>query len=177
MQEPPEFSRPIDLRALPRQTLELVADQSERAGLARRFGIVRIDSLVATARIAEAAGHVEVEGRIAASLVQACAVSGDDFPVRLASDYRLRFVPEQDYEAMLADAGEEVELAGDDLDTIAYGGSSFDLGEAIAQTLALEIDPYAEGPGAQAARELYGLSTPEASGPFAALQALKNQQG
>lgn len=173
MQEPTEFSRPVDLRALPRHPLELTADATERAALARRFHIVSIDALSATATLTQDAAGVDVTGRIEAKLVQACAVSGDDFPVRVACDYRLRFLPEADYEAALADAGDEIELAGDDLDTIAYSGSTLDLGEAIAQTLALEIDPYAEGPRADAARADYGLSTPEANGPFAALQALK----
>ncbi|MAF62428.1 MULTISPECIES: DUF177 domain-containing protein [Pseudomonadota] len=176
MQEPTEFSRPVDLRAIPRQIVELSADEAERAALARRFDIVSIASLSATASIEERASGVDVSGRIEAALVQSCAISGEDFPVRIASDYRLRFVPEAEYEAALADAGEEIELSSDDLDTIAYSGSSIDLGEAIAQTLALEIDPYAEGPNADAARAEYGLSTPEASGPFAALQALKKGQ-
>lgn len=173
MQEPTEFSRPIDLRAMPRQIVEVSADAGERAALARRFAIVSIGALKASASFEERASGVDVSGRIEAELVQSCAISGEDFPVRIASDYRLRFVPEADYEAALAEGGEEIELSSEDLDTIAYSGSTIDLGEAIAQTLALEIDPYAEGPNADAARAEYGLSTPEASGPFAALQALK----
>lgn len=173
MQEPTEFSRPIDLRALPRHPLELTADTAERAALARRFNIVSIGALTATAVLTQDSVGVDASGKIEAKLVQACAVSGVDFPVRIACDYRLRFLPQADYEAALADAGDEIELAVDDLDTIAFTGSTLDLGEAIAQTLALEIDPYAEGPEADAARARYGLSTPEASGPFAALEALK----
>jgi uncharacterized metal-binding protein YceD (DUF177 family) len=177
MLPPPEFSRPVDLRALPRQQLELVANKAERAALADRFGIVAIGALKATVTLEEGAAGVDVTGRITAELMQSCAISGDDFPVRVSSQYHLRFVPEDDYEAAMQEAGDEVELAAGDLDTIAYSGSTLDLGEAIAQTLALEIDPYAEGPGAQAARDEYGLSTPEDSGPFAALKALKEQKG
>lgn len=168
-----EFSRPVDLRALPRKPVNLVANAAERAALARRFHIVAIGALKATAMLHEQASGIDVTGTITAELVQACAISGEEFPVRVATPYRLRFVPEADYEAAMQDAGDEIELAADDLDTIAYGGSILDLGEAIAQTLALEIDPYAEGPGADAARAQYGLSTPEDSGPFAALKALK----
>lgn len=172
-----EFPRPVDLRALPRQQLDLVADAGERAALARRFGIEAIEALDATARVTQSAEAVEVRGTISAQLIQSCAISGEDFPVRIACDYRLRFVPEADYEAALQAAGDEVELAGDDLDTIPYAGSTIELGEAIAQTLALEIDPYAEGPGAEAARAEYGLMTPEDAGPFAALKALKGKLG
>lgn len=177
MQGAPEFSRPVDLRALPRQQVDLVADKGECAALARRFGIVAIHAVQATATLNEDAGSVDASGTIIAHLVQSCAISGEDFPVRIASQYHLRFVPEADYEAAMQEAGDEVELAAGDLDTIAFSGSTLDLGEAIAQTLALEIDPYAEGPGADAARAQYGLMTPEETGPFAALKALTEKKG
>lgn len=170
-----EFSRPVDLRALPRHPIDLVADSAERAALARRFAIVAIDVLEASATLEQGEQGVDVCGKIRARLIQPCAISGEDVTVQVASQYRLRFVPELDYEAAMQAAGDEVELAADDLDTIAFAGSSFDLGEAIAQTLALEIDPYIEGPGAQAARTEYGLSTPQDSGPFAALKALQQK--
>lgn len=176
MQPPIEFSRPVDLRALPRQQVDLVANKTERAALASRFGIVGIGALKATANLKEGAAMVDVTGTITAELVQSCAISGDDFPVRVSSQYHLRFLPAADYEAAMQAAGDEVELAAEDLDTIAYSGSTLDLGEAIAQSLALEINIYAEGPGAEAARAQYGLSTPEESGPFAALKALKDLQ-
>ena len=41
---------------------------------------------------------------------------------------------------------EEIELEADDCDEIDFAGDMFDLGEAVAQTLGLAIDPYAEGP-------------------------------
>lgn len=173
MQVHTEFPRPIDLRALPRQPVELVADAAERAALADRFDIVSIGSLVASATIAQDADGINITGRITAAIVQNCAVSGEDFPTRITCDYRLRFIPQADYAAMVASAGDEFELTESDLDTVPYSGSTLELGEAIAQTLALEIDPYAEGPKADTARVQYGLSTPEESGPFAALKALK----
>ncbi len=49
----------------------------------------------------------------------------------------------------------------------------FDLGEAVAQSLALAIDPYAVGPSAEQARKDAGLGDEAASGPFAALAGLK----
>jgi hypothetical protein len=48
----------------------------------------------------------------------------------------------------------------------------FDLGEAVAQTLGLAIDPYAEGPNADAARKAAGIvAEGEQDGPMAALLA------
>ena len=49
-------------------------------------------------------------------------------------------------------------------------GTTIDLGEAVAQSVALAIDPFATGPQAEAARKL--LDEGSAS-PFAALAALK----
>ena len=60
-----------------------------------------------------------------------------------------------------------------DLDEIPFEGHVFDLGEAVAQSLALAIDPYAVGPNAEQARKDAGIGDEAASGPFAALAALK----
>ena len=68
---------------------------------------------------------------------------------------------------------DEIEITADDCDEIEYEGMTFDLGEAVAQSLGLAIDPFAEGPEADAARQKHGLAGEEASGPFAALAALK----
>jgi hypothetical protein len=67
----------------------------------------------------------------------------------------------------------EIELEESELDEIPYTGTSFDLGEAVAQSLALAIDPYAVGPDAERVRADSGLSDQAAAGPFAALAALK----
>jgi hypothetical protein len=79
----------------------------------------------------------------------------------------LRFVEENQRPATDA---EEIELEADDCDEIAYSGDMFDLGEAVAQTLGLAIDPYAEGPDADAARAAAGI-VPEGEqlGPLADL--------
>ena len=88
-------------------------------------------------------------------------------PVRIDEPLALRFVPAAEPEE------EELELAESDLDEIPFEGHVFDLGEAVAQSLALAIDPYATGPEAERVRKEAGLSDEAASGPFAALAALK----
>ena len=68
--------------------------------------------------------------------------------------------------------GDEIELEADDCDEIEYTGDMFDLGEAVAQTLGLAIDPYAEGPNAEAVRAAAGIVTDgEQDGPLAAMLA------
>lgn len=163
----PEFSRPIDRHRLPSDALELGANEAERAALARRFGLVGIEALSATVTLADDGRAVSAAGRLRARIVQSCAVSGEDLPVTIDELLALRFVPERPVDA------DEIELSGQALDEIEFSGDSFDLGEAVAQSLALAIDPYAVGPEADRVRREAGLSDESASGPFAALAALR----
>jgi uncharacterized metal-binding protein YceD (DUF177 family) len=163
----PEFSRPFDLRELGRGPVELAATPDECAALARRFALVSVKRLAATLTLEPDGAAVNAHGRMKAAIVQSCAVSGEDLPVTIDEPLALRFVPETPVEV------EEIELAGDELDEIPYSGQTIDLGEAVAQSLALAIDPYATGPEAERVRKEAGLQDEAASGPFAALAALK----
>ena len=164
---PPEFSRPWDLRQINDQPVALEATAAEREALARRFGIIAVDRLAATLTLVREANVVHARGRLQAAIVQSCAVSGDDLATTIDEPLALRFAPETPIEA------EELELAADELDEMTYAGTSLDLGEAVAQSLALAIDPYAIGPRAERARREAGLQDEAASGPFAALAALR----
>lgn len=165
----PEFSRPVKARHLPADPLVLEASAEERAALAERFGVIAIESLRAEVRLDPDKQAIVAEGSFAADLVQTCAVSGEDFPVRIEEPLALRFVPPA---APVAE--EEIELAAEDCDEIEFEGDSFDLGEAVAQSLGLAIDPYARGPNADAVRQQAGLRQEGATGPLAeALAALK----
>ncbi|MXP42102.1 DUF177 domain-containing protein [Altererythrobacter soli] len=163
----PEFSRPIDRRHPKEKPVEIAADEAERKALAKRFGLVAIHRLEAKADLQADGEAVNVEGQFEADIVQTCAVSGEDLPVSIAEPLSLRFVPEREI------AEEEIELEEDELDEIPFSGHLIDLGEAVAQSLALAIDPYATGPEAERVRKEKGLADEEASGPFAALAALK----
>lgn len=165
-----EFSRPIDLRQIGDKPLHLTANETERRRLAGRFAITSVESLEATISLSVEGPTVRAEGRMLAQIVQACAISGDDFPVAIDEKVNLRFVSAGKVQHT---PDEEIELDAGDLDEIEYEGTAFDLGEAVAQTLALAIDPFAEGPGADAARKAAGLADEVSSGPFAALGALR----
>ncbi|WP_340588810.1 DUF177 domain-containing protein [Erythrobacter alti] len=172
MSETPEFSRPFDLRGITAEPVCLSADADERAALARRFAIVSIDALQAELSLEAEGEVVSAQGTIDAAIVQSCAVSGEDLPVTIREDVTMRFVPAATMEASGED--EEIELDADDLDDIPYSGTAFDLGEAVAQSLALAIDPFATGPGADAVRESHGLADEGPKGALAqALAGLK----
>lgn len=165
----PELSRPIDLRQILAKPVKVEASEAERKALARRFALVRIDRLEAELALEVDGDAVVAKGRLRAAIVQSCAVSGDDLPVTIDEPLSLRFVPEAEV------TGGEIELEESELDEIPFTGTVFDLGEAVAQSLALAIDPYAVGPEAERARREAGLLDESSSGPFAALAALKKQ--
>lgn len=156
----PEFSRMVDRRMLKAEPMALEANEAERAALAVRFGIVSVQSLTAKIALQLDGEAVAAKGSLAAKIMQSCAISGDDLPVSIKEELTLRFVPERPIES------EEIELEEEDLDEIAYTGTAFDLGEAVAQSLALAIDPYLTGPNADAVREEVGLAEKGPSGPL-----------
>lgn len=164
-----EFPHMIDLRQIGDEPIVLAPDETALRRLAARFGISAIESMHAELRLSRDGQKVAVKGKLAASIVQLCAVSGEDFPVKISEPISLRFVPSGPPRA----PGEEIEITADDCDEIEYEGTAFDLGEAVAQSLALAIDPFAEGPNAAKARAEHKLGGDVASGPFAALASLK----
>lgn len=165
-----EFAREFDVRQIEGKHVRIEATEAERAALAQRFGLVRIDSLEAEALLSRAGERaVEASGTLKARFVQACAVSAEDLPVSVEEPLFFRFVPE----ATGHEPDEELEIDAEDCDEIEYSGTHFDLGEAVAQTLALSIDPFLTGPEADEARRAAGIGTPEDQGPFAALKGMK----
>jgi uncharacterized metal-binding protein YceD (DUF177 family) len=167
----PEFSRVFDVRQVEGKLARLVANEAERRALAGRFALVRIDQLEAELTLSRDGAAVDASGTLVADIVQSCAVSAEDLPAAIREPIAFRFVPAAgDHRP-----DEEIELDADELDEIPFTGATFDLGEAVAQSLALAIDPFATGPKADEVRRAAGLLGAEDSGPFAALAALKGK--
>ncbi len=171
---PSELTRMIKARPLSGEAVVIEATPEERAALAARFGLGAVESLRAEMRLEQKARAIRVTGRLKAAIMQPCAISTDLFPVTIDEPIDLRFVEDRE-RPMTEDEAKEIELEADDCDEIAYSGEMFDLGEAVAQTLGLAIDPYAEGPNADAARKAAGIvAEGEQLGPLAAmLEGLK----
>ncbi len=168
---PSEFSRPITDRQLPSDPVAITANAEERAALAQRFGITEITDLRAIVELEPDGKAILGTGELTAAIIQSCSVSGDNFATDILEPVRLRFVEESPALAS-GDPEEviEVDLSLDDRDEIEYSGETFDLGEAIAQTLGLAIDPYAEGPDADTFRAEAGIvAEGEQDGPLADL--------
>jgi len=164
----PEFSRLVDIGRMGDGHRQFSATPAECTALASRFELVAIRRLEADLMLEADGPVVTAEGRMTADIVQSCAVSGEDLPVAIREALSFRFVPEKDHRP-----DEEVELNEEECDEIAYSGTAFDLGEAVAQSLFLTIDPFATGPQADSARKKAGILDENALSPFAALATLK----
>ncbi len=165
----PEFSRPRRLNTIGagESRVAIEADADERAALARRFGLIAIDRLVADYAVRRDAAGVIATGHLSGAVVQPCSVTGDPVPAQVEEDFAIRFLPES------GDAGDEVELTEEECDTVFYTGGAIDLGEAAAETLALALDPFPRSAGADAALRDAGVVGEDETGPFAVLAKLK----
>jgi uncharacterized metal-binding protein YceD (DUF177 family) len=175
-----EFSRPVAADAIgpQRQVREISADAEERRQLARRFGLLSLDRLEATVELRRHAGDViRLTGRLAADVVQSCVVSLAPVPAHIEADF------ETSYSAAAAESPEvDLDPLGEDAPEPLVGGG-IDLGEAVAQQLAVALDPYPRAPGVvwnppdEAGEESGEARSGEARGrrPFAGLAALQGR--
>jgi hypothetical protein len=172
-----EFSRILGVHAIGDGARErqIAATAEERAVLARRFGLRRLDRLEARLRVVPEAAGARVSGTLLADLVQACVATDEDVPASLERPFAIRFVRGLDDGAGSGDAIEvDVEMSDEDCDVLPLEDERIDLGEAVAQTLALNLDPYPRAPGADAALRAMGVLSEQDAGPMAAaLRGLK----
>lgn len=149
--------------------IELVADDAERAAIADRIRLERLERLEAHAILTRNGGSIRAEGRLIASLDQSCVVTGDPVAAHIDEAFEVMFVPAP---AMSA-PDEEIELGAADCDTVFHDGATIDLGNAIADSLALALDPYPRSAAAEAAGREAGVMSEEQASPFAVLAKLK----
>ena len=172
MTHTPEFSRPVRIDTLgtsPRQ-LTIGADEKERAALAKRFDLAAIGSLAAEAELVLRNGDIIATGTLAASVTQSCVATGVPVDARVDEAFRIIFRPPPE-----GNVDEEVELSEAECDVVFYSGGAIDLGEAVAETLSLSLDPYPRAPDADAALREAGVMSEGEAGPFGALAALKDK--
>ncbi|MFQ5939115.1 MAG: DUF177 domain-containing protein [Alphaproteobacteria bacterium] len=175
-----EFSRIIATDGLDASGVvhEIEASVDERTALARRFGLKSLDGLTATVQLKPVGGGmVRVDGRFIADVVQTCVVTLEPVAAHIADSFTVDYSPEAEdgsrREVIIAvDAEDPPEPLVD---------RKIDIGEAVAQHLALVLDPYPRAPGATIESTVDDRSakpdSADASGPFSALAALKNRQG
>ena len=144
----------------------VVADDAARAALAALYGLADIALLRGTFVLRhEQGGVIAAQLVMQAKVTQTCVVTLEPFEARIDERSTLRFVP-----ARSLPEGEAAELDPESLegpDEIPYTDDVIDLGAALAEQLALTLDPYPRKPGAALPEAYRG----EAETPFAALAA------
>jgi uncharacterized metal-binding protein YceD (DUF177 family) len=172
MSEPVEFSRRVPLdRIGPKPVVhEIVAAPAECAALAKRFDILGVEALSATVTLARvgAAGAVNLTGHLRAQVVQACIVTLEPVKAAIEEDFAVAYEP-------AGEAASEIDLNPDpdDASVEPLPQDAIDVGESVAQQLALALDPYPRSPTARLEAEWPGDTEKPGSGPFSALRALK----
>ena len=178
-----EIERMVDLDRMGASgaALEIVASDSERTALARRFGFLGLPAFSARVSVERRpGGQIVVEGRLRGRVVQACILTLDPVTQELDEAFRIVFkqglAEERDPEsgeALLsaqADAPEPLQ------------GNLLDVGEIVAEQLSLAAEPYPRRPGVRLEDV---LPKPRQGGrqgrieqrrhPFAGLAALKDK--
>ncbi len=166
----PEFSRRFTLDAIgsmPR-TVNIEADADERAALAVRFGLVTLEELTASAVLSASALGIETSGRLAARVIQQCVVTAEPVASQINEPFTLRFVAPD----LLTTDADELELSDSDCDVIELDRDAIDLGEAVAQTLGLALDPFPRCADERARDTERQWVAGEEAGPFAGLKDL-----
>jgi uncharacterized metal-binding protein YceD (DUF177 family) len=155
------------------ERLDLIADEAERQAIAERLGLKALSCLEAHAIMSRNGEIVRVQGRLAAALEQNCVVTAEPVAAHVDEPFKLIFTPEPQIGA----AEEEVALGESDCDVVFHDGAVIDLGGAIADSLALSLDPYPRSASADAALREAGVLTEAEASPFAALAKLKRDDG
>jgi uncharacterized metal-binding protein YceD (DUF177 family) len=169
----PEFSRPVRIDTLgaePRP-LSIEADGQERQALAGRFSLAGIDLLAAEVALTRDGDLVTASGRLTARVTQSCVATAVPVESSVDEEFRILFRPQP---ARAAEE-DEIELSAAEMDVVFYDGASIDIGEAVAESLSLSLEPYPRAPDAEALLREAGVKSEAEAGPFGALAALKHK--
>lgn len=158
MTGPVEFPRPFAVDALPAggRAFAIAASAAECAAVARRLGLEALHRLDADGSVTPAgAGNIRLAGMLRALVVQTCVVTLEPFEAVIEAPFETIYS-----RAAGAGAGAGADDEDDGADDDGWAGSPaehfyepltgdvIDLGEAVTQQLALELDPYPRKPGA-----------------------------
>ena len=160
------LSTVIDVDSLPfsgPQVCKIDCDESECTALAARFGFAAVARLSARLKVKRAGpGHWNVTGKLQAEVTQLCGVTGE--PVPESVDFTI----EERY-CRASEEGTDIDVSLDGFEPLVDG--AIDLGEVVAQTLAISVNPW---PRSVDAPHSFAVGESEKEHPFAGLAALKS---
>lgn len=158
--------------------ISLAANDAQRAAIARKDGLVALESLEADLDAKkQGGGGVNVSGSLRARVVQTCVVSLVDFETEICADIDVDFAQAPDVAKALgaatreSDVGREAFEARDPPDPIIDG--RINLGALVEEFLILNLDPYPRKLGASFGEKGFFGDPLERESPFAALTKLK----
>lgn len=154
------------------EPLRLIATAAEREEISRRFDLLALDRLEAELTLTADGEAVDAEGRFSADVTQRCVATGRPLSASVEAPITVRFLP---LAALDAGGEGEVELSADDLDIVHYDGGRIAVGEMVAESLALALDPWPRSPDADAFLAERGVKSETEAGAFGALAALRGK--
>lgn len=166
-----EFSHVVKISEVGNHSrnLRLSADEAARHALMARFDLAALDNLDAEISLKHEADAVIATGRFTASLAQFCIATHDPVPAKLDEVIHIQFIAEP-----TSNGEVELELAPEDCDTMFHDGQTIDLGEAVAQSMGLALNPYPRSPEAEKILKAAGVKSEEDVVPVGALAGLKD---
>lgn len=170
-----EFSRPFDVAGLRDEAEKHIeASDAECADLARRLSVESVKSLSADLRLTREMGAViRLQGCARVTVVQHCVVTLSPIESDLRIEIDRRFGPPE-----MIERSEDEDITVEDEDPPdPIGDGVIDLGEVVAELVALEIDPFPRADGVEfTGYESGGGPSPERQSPFAVLEGLVKKQ-
>ncbi|HAI31107.1 MAG TPA: hypothetical protein DCM48_16515, partial [Thalassospira sp.] len=146
----PEFSRIVKTEEMVsgKEKLVVEANEKERAALAERFELVSINSLRAELEVKTASnGEVTVRGPMSAEIVQNCVATLEPVPETVEDTVEVLFSPHVSEDDMPSNPDDLENLSEEELMALLEQpeplvDGKIDLGEVVAQFLAVAMDPY-----------------------------------
>jgi hypothetical protein len=142
------------------------ANEREREALARRFGLAAVAKREVAGEVTAIRGGtvVRLSARLSAEVTQTCVVTLAPLERRIEADFvRLYAAGGAGVAPDEARASEEIFFDEEVEDIEPLTGSRIDAGEAAAEQLALELDPYPRAEGAEMPPDA-GIAAPPAEG-------------
>lgn len=158
-----EFSRPLQVDRVPALGCHerIAADEKECAALAKRLGIPKLHSLGGLLKaVPWRGGGLKITGTLKAEVDQVSVISLEPFTSTL--EYAI--------ERYCVSPRAGAPTPEDDVDVIEHG--IVDLGEILAETMVLELDPYPRKEG-EVFDDIDEPLEPAKISPFASLSKLK----
>lgn len=158
--------------------VSIVATDKQRKELAERFGIIDIESLKSHVEISYSNSHKAyvVRGHVSSDVVQPCVVSLDPVHEKVDCDFEVLVVSEE--QANTWDRDEKyLDETFPDYDTMM--DDTVAVGEIVAQTVSIHLNPFPRGEGVVLRSDKDFLSVNEGEikrdNPFAKLTDLKSR--